>query len=209
MKKSFYLVLLLLQMIPSIGFTQNIIPDTLLVYTDLNPQYTSNKCSSAKYYVLNGKREMIIFESIDKNDTIFQDSLSYETNKRFNRQLYLYNIRALPIEKIDESKAFDYFEIGDTKENFIKKLGSKKYQITEFGDLRITFPDNFSKKNIIIEYNFDSDDKLCKISRITPVNNNRSLPTNDVVEAFRLLKLQDDLKKNNSTKRKTLRNKYK
>lgn len=118
------------------------------------------------------------FEGLDKDDL-----------QRYNSAIYSIKLRQKPIEQINDREAFDYFEIGDSLEYFLSKLGNKKVHVSYTG-YQLSFPDELTEKPQIIEYKFWSDGILHGIERMTKVN---TLPTNDVWTAFQLVEIKESL----------------
>lgn len=161
------------------------IPDTILIRTDRGNIITS------RFYVVNGKDLIRISVNSDteKCDTAFFEGLDEEDIIRYNKEVYLIKLRSKPIEQINDKEAFDYFQIGDSIEYFLSKLGSKKVHISYTG-YQLSFPDEISGKPQVIEYKFWDDGLLHGIERITK---NNTLPTNDVWTAFQLMQIKESL----------------
>lgn len=161
------------------------IPDTVLIRTDRGNVITS------RFYVVNGTNLMRISHNseTEKCDTTFFAGLDEDDRTRYNKEVYLIKLRSKPIEQINDREAFNYFQIGDSIEYFLSKLGSKKVRISYTG-YQLSFPDEFSGKPQVIEYKFWDDGILHGIERITEIN---TLPTNDVWTAFQLMQIKDSL----------------
>lgn len=155
--------------------------DTILVATD--------KTNSAvtKYFVLGGTREMVVYQSKEKCDTTFYDDLSDYTKEAYYKELKLIKIRQKHISKIDADEVFDYFSIGDSIVNVTKHLGNKKLHVTPRG-YEVAFYNNKRKKNEIFEF-FFINGKLSSIGRSAT----KSLPTNDVWLAFKLIPFKEEM----------------
>ena len=181
MKRAFLFLVILLNFLA--GYAQEYISDTILVRTDITPDVVS------KHYVIRGTREMVIFIYKEKLDTVFYNSVSDYTMERYKHELYLNRLRNKPVSKIGADEVFDYFPLGATFTDVVNRLGNKKVYVTNTG-FKVLFYNKFHKKNEVLEFRFE-DEKLSSLSR--PSTN--TLPTNDIQEAFQLLKLRDDLKK--------------
>ena len=208
MEKTIQLIIPFFLSFISISFYgQEIIPDTILVRTELGPMIAD----TTRYYVVHGSKEMIIEISNGKKDTLFDNGISDDIKELYDRQLELIKIRNLPIEKIYANMVFDYFIIGETIESVTKRLGKKKINVNNTG-YKVTFYDKFSKKNEVFDFEF-RDGKLWTIHR----QSTNTLPTNDVWEAFELVQIEENLnnlenvckalnkKKNSKKKRKKRR----
>lgn len=178
-------IFLFLVFFPSIlvGYAQEYVLDTMLVRTDILPFVVS------KHYVIRGSREMVISVYKEKTDTVFYDEVSAYTLERYKHELYLNKLRSKPVSKIDADEVFEYFPLGAAFKDIVNRLGSKKIYITSIG-FKVMFFNKFYKKNETFEFCF-VDERLSSIRR--PSTN--TLPTNDIREAFQLLKFRNDLKK--------------
>lgn len=161
-----------------------VIPDTLLISTDKGSIITS------RYYALNGQKLMRISynNEIEKSDTTVYDEMGEYYERYYKHEVYLLKLRNKPIEQINDREAFDYFAIGDSIQDFTRRLGNKKVHVSYTG-YQLTFPDEITKKPQVIEFVF-WDGVLTKIERITKVN---TLPTNDVWTAFQLMQIKESL----------------
>ena len=161
-----------------------VIPDTLLISTDKGSIITS------RYNALNGQKLMRISynNEIEKSDTTVYDEMGEYYERYYKHEVYLLKLRNKPIEQINDREAFDYFAIGDSIQDFTRRLGNKKVHVSYTG-YQLTFPDEITKKPQVIEFVF-WDGVLTKIERITKVN---TLPTNDVWTAFQLMQIKESL----------------
>ena len=162
-----------------------VIPDTVLIRTDRGNIITS------RFYVVNAKDLIRIDYKADteKSDTTFFEGLNEDDLRLYNSAIYSIKLRQKPIEQINDQEAFYYFEIGDSLEYFLSKLGSKKVYVSYTG-YQLSFPEELTGKPQIIEYKFWDDGILHGIERITKVN---TLPTNDVWTAFQLIEIKESL----------------
>ena len=124
----------------------------------------------------------------EKSDTTVYDEMGEYYERCYKHEIYLLKLRNKPIEQINDREAFDYFSIGDSIQDFTRRLGSKKVHVSYTG-YQLTFPDEITKKPHVIEFVF-WDGILKKIERITKVN---TLPTNDVWTAFQLMQIKESL----------------
>ena len=162
-----------------------LIPDTVLIRTD------KGNITTSRFYVVNAKDLIRIDYKADteKSDTTFFEGLNEDDIRLYNSAIYHIKLRQKPIEQINDREAFDYFEIGDSLEYFLSKLGNKKVHVSYTG-FQLSFPDELTGKHQIIEYKFWDDGILHGIERITRVN---TLPTNDVWTAFQLIEIKESL----------------
>lgn len=172
----FKYILLSLLLIPTVSLAQET-SDTIHVATDMN----------AKYYVIGGCHEMVVFQNREKSDTIFYDKLSPFTKEAYYKELKLIKLRQKPISKVDADEVFEYFPIRDSIVNVTKRLGSKRIHVTPRG-YEVAFYNKWSKKNEIFEFCF-IEGKLSSISRAAT----NTLPTNDVWTAFNLMPLKEEM----------------
>lgn len=194
MIKRLSLLLLLYTLIAALGVAQRkkrdypipnvVIPDTLLVSTDKGGIVTS------RYYALNGQNLMRISynNETEKSDTTVYDEMGEYYERCYKHEIYLLKLRSKPIEQINDREAFDYFSIGDSIQDFTRRLGTKKVHVSYTG-YQLIFPDEITKKPQVIEFVF-WDGILKKIERITKIN---TLPTNDVWTAFQLMQIKESL----------------
>ena len=126
-----------------------VIPDTLLISTDKGSIITS------RYYALNGQKLMRISynNEIEKSDTTVYDEMGEYYERYYKHEVYLLKLRNKPIEQINDREAFDYFAIGDSIQDFTRRLGNKKVHVSYTG-YQLTFPDEITKKPQVIEFVF-------------------------------------------------------
>ncbi len=153
-----------------------ILPDTLKI--------SDNK------YGIKGKRVMKIVNFYGRCDTVYQDGLAQADLSEYNSAIKKAYYRSLPFENINDRNIFNCFYIGDSLQDFLSRLGTKKVHISDRGGYQITVPDALTKKPETFEF-FFYDDKISKIERITRPRN--TLPTNDIWTAFQLMQLKDEL----------------
>ena len=180
MYRKLYFPLLLILLSTSL-IAQVRIPDTLLVQTRRNPVFHQS------IYVLNGEREMIVNHGDTKNDTVYIPYLEEDVRVYYNMSVRTLEIRAKKLKDLDADEVFDYFPMGISVEETLRKLEGKKVAIYD-SKLEVEFFNRFAKTNEVFTFRFN-DGKLCEVSR----PGTSHLPTNNLSDAFFLVQLKSNV----------------
>ena len=151
-------------------------------------------------YGIKGKKLMRVIHFYGRCDTIYQNGFTESEISSYESAIANNYMKSKPIEKINDREVFRYFSIGDSIQDFLSRLGSKK--VIDCGGARyqLSFPHELTKEPEVFEFRF-YEGRLSQIERITPIKH--SLPTNDIKTAFQLLKMKDDIEKAAKSRKQT------
>lgn len=154
--------------------------DTLLISTD---KYDDEIHS--RFYVIDDTILMAVHYHDKNNDTVYIMPIPGDYQYKYERAVYLKNLRKKDVSNILADEVFDYFS-NMTEQELLAKLSDKMVAIDMDGSYLASFYNDKTKKNEVFSFQIWNG----RVGRMTRPSTN-TLPTNNVWMAFQILEMKE------------------